>query len=87
VWQKELSLIFFASRAGESIGLGIGMVLINYFFIGLTFVLVSLVVLFHSARFCPYYFGYLGSQYRKTAIHQKFLHCHLKADCVGTDKG
>ena len=86
VWEKELSLIFFGSRAGESISLGIGMVLINYFFIGLTFVLVSLVVLFHRARFCPHYFGYLGSQYRKTAMHQKCLHCHLKADCMSTDK-
>jgi hypothetical protein len=86
VWEKDLALIFFGSRAGETISLGIGLVLLSYFFIGLTLVLTSLVVLFHKARFCPHYFGYLGSLYRKTAMHSKCLHCHLKADCLGTDK-
>jgi hypothetical protein len=85
-WKKELGLIFFGSRAGEGISLGIGISLIHYFFAGLTFVLLSLVVLFHRARFCPHYFGYLGSRYRKTSIHPKCLHCHLKADCMATDK-
>ena len=86
VWQKDLALIFFGSRTGEAISLGIGFVLINYFFIGLTFVLLSLVVIFHRARFCPHYFGYLGSRYRKTSMHPECLYCHLKADCLGTDK-
>jgi len=85
-WKKDLGLIFFGSRTGEAISLGIGFVLIHYFFVGLTFVLLSLVVLFHRARFCPHYFGYLGSRYRTTSMHPKCLHCHLKADCLGTDK-
>lgn len=86
VWNKELGVIFFGSRVGENISLGIGVVLVHYFFVGLTFVLLSLVVLFHRARFCPHYFGYLGSRYRNTPMHPKCLHCHLKADCIGTDK-
>jgi hypothetical protein len=61
VWGKDLGLIFFGSRVGEAIGLGIGMSVVHYFFIGLTFLLIGLVVLLHKFRSCPYYFGYLGS--------------------------
>lgn len=86
VWNKELGLIFFESRIGENISLGLGFVVVHYFFIGLTFVLLSLVVLFHRARFCPHYFGYLGSRYRNTPMHSRCLHCPLKADCIGTDR-
>ncbi|MBT8172203.1 hypothetical protein KJN74_04975 [Candidatus Bathyarchaeota archaeon] len=86
VWKKDLAVIFFGSRVGENISLGLGVVVVHYFFVGLTFVLLSLVVLFHRSRFCPHYFGYLGSRYRNTPMHPKCLHCHLKADCIGTDK-
>jgi len=37
VWNKDLGTIFFGSRTGEGIGLGIGMTLINYVYVGLAF--------------------------------------------------
>jgi hypothetical protein len=37
VWNKDLGTIFFGSRTGEPISLGIGMTLINYVFVGLAF--------------------------------------------------
>ena len=37
VWNKDLGTIFFGSRTGEPISLGIGMTLINYVFVGVAF--------------------------------------------------
>jgi hypothetical protein len=85
VWGKDLSLIFFGSRVGEAIGLGLGMRVVHYFFVGLTFLLVGLAVLFHRFRSCPYYFGYLGSIYRKNPIPSECFHCSLMRDCLMTD--
>jgi len=84
-WNKELGLIFFGSRIGESISLGIGMRLVHYFFIGLTFLLIGLVLLVHNSRSCPFYFGYLGSIYRKNSISVKCFKCPLQKDCRMTD--
>ncbi len=39
VWGKDIPLIFFGSRAGESISLGVGMKVIYYFLMGLTLLL------------------------------------------------
>ncbi len=39
VWGKDIPLIFFGSRAGESISLGVGMKVIYYFLVGLTLLL------------------------------------------------
>jgi len=85
VWHKDLGLIFFGSRIGEAIGLGIGMQPVHYFFIGLTFLLVGLAVLLHKLRSCPYYFGYLGSIYRKDVYPKKCFKCSLQNDCLMTD--
>ena len=41
VWGKDLILIFFGSRTGENISLGIGMKVIHYFLIGLTLILLG----------------------------------------------
>jgi len=86
VWSKDLGLIFFGSRVGEAIGLGIGMRVVHYFFIGFTLLLIGLVMLLHKFRSCPYYFGYLGSIYRKNPIPMKCFECSLKMDCLMTDK-
>ena len=40
-WGKDLTLIFFGSRIGENISLGIGMKVIHYFLIGLTLILLG----------------------------------------------
>ena len=86
VWNKELGLIFFGSRVGEFISLGIGIRLVHYFFVGLTFLLTGLVLLIHNYRACPFYFGYLGSIYRKRNISLKCcLKCPLEKDCRWTD--
>ena len=86
VWNKELGLIFFGSRIGEPISLVIGLRLVHYFFIGLTFLLLGLVLLVHNLRSCPFYFGYLGSIYEKRNISLKCcFKCQLRADCRWTD--
>lgn len=41
VWGKDIFLIFFGSRVGEAISLGIGMRLIAYLLIGIEFVLLA----------------------------------------------
>ena len=45
VWGKDLGSIFFGSRAGEPISLGIGMTVLHYFLIGMIF-LSSGIILF-----------------------------------------
>ena len=49
VWGKDFSLIFFGSRAGESISLGIGLQIIHYYLIG-TLLLFSAIVLLFQKR-------------------------------------
>jgi hypothetical protein len=49
VWGKDIGTIFFSSRAGEGISLGIGMAVIHYFLIGLS-LLAAGVVLFLRKR-------------------------------------
>ena len=85
VWNKDLGLIFFGSRDGELISLGIGMNVLYYFFIGLTLLLIGLVLLIHNFRSCPFYFGYLGSIYRKNRVSLKCFKCPLEKDCRMTD--
>jgi hypothetical protein len=85
-WGKDLGLIFFGSRVDEFIGLKIGMRVIHYFFLGLTFMLVGLISIMHRLRSCPKYFGYLGSIYRKEMVMPvKCFDCTLKKDCIMTD--
>ena len=43
VWNKDIGTIFFGSRTGESITLGIGMKVIHYFLIGLTLLFLGLL--------------------------------------------
>lgn len=50
VWGKDIVLIFFGSRTGENIGLGIGMKVIHYFLIGLALFLSGLVTFFVGRR-------------------------------------
>jgi hypothetical protein len=47
-WGKDLGSIFFGSRAGEPISLGIGMTVMHYFLIGLSLLAVGLVVLLRN---------------------------------------
>jgi len=42
MWGKEIALIFFGSRTGEAISLGIGMKVIYYFLIGLALLILGL---------------------------------------------
>ena len=50
VWGKDIGSIFFGSRAGEAISLGIGMTVIHYFSIGML-LLAAGVALFLKNRF------------------------------------
>ena len=49
VWNKDIGAIFFGSRTGEAISLGIGMTVIHYFSIGML-LLASGLVLFLRKR-------------------------------------
>jgi len=44
-WGKDIAFIFFSSRTGEAISLGIGMKIFDYFLIGLAFPLIGLFIL------------------------------------------
>ena len=48
VWGKDLVLVFFGSRTGESISLGIGMKVIYYFLIGLVLFLPGISTIFRN---------------------------------------
>ena len=85
-WNKDLGLIFFGSRVGEAISLGIGLKVVHYFFVGLTFLLTGITLYVHNSRACPFYFGYLGSIYRTRNIVLKCCgKCPLEKDCRWTD--
>jgi len=43
-WNKDIGTVFFGSRAGEAISLGIGMTLIYYFFIGVSLFAAGTVI-------------------------------------------
>ncbi len=66
VWHKDIALIFFGSRTGENISLGIGMKVIHYFLIGLALLLLGLGVLFRSwSKFSPKVADYTSGQPQK----------------------
>jgi len=44
VWNKDIGTIFFGSRTGESISLGIGMTLIHYLLVGMSLLAAGLVL-------------------------------------------
>ena len=46
LWGKDLSLIFFGSRTGESISLGIGLQLVHYYLIGILLLFSAILLLF-----------------------------------------
>ena len=43
VWNKDLGTIFFGSRTGEAVSLGIGMIMFNYLLIGGSILAVGLL--------------------------------------------
>jgi len=47
-WDKNIALIFFGSRTGENISLGIGMKVIHYFLIGLPLLLSGLITVLRT---------------------------------------
>ena len=50
VWNKDISLIFFGSRAGEAISLGVGMRVIYYFLISLTLIISGMFTFLRKRR-------------------------------------
>ena len=44
VWNKDIETIFFGSRTGENISLGIGMQLIHYLLVGISFLAVGFIL-------------------------------------------
>ncbi len=46
IWKKDLNLIFFGTRAGEGISMGIGLKIIHYYLIGISLLFMSIILLF-----------------------------------------
>ena len=44
VWGKDINLIFFGSRTGENISLGIGLQIIHYYVIGIILIFLAIVL-------------------------------------------
>jgi len=83
-WGKDIVLIFFGSRTGEAISLGIGMKVIYYFLIGLALLLTGAVTFLRKQSKCSHHFGYLASLPKNVPIPQECLICLKVADCMMT---
>ena len=83
-WGKSIALIFFGSRTGEAISLGIGMKVIYYFLIGLALLLTGAVTFLRKQNKCSHHFGYLASLPKNVPIPQECLICLKVADCMMT---
>lgn len=70
---KDIAFIFFGSRAGEAISLGIGMKVIYYFLIGLTLLLSGLLTLLRKRSNGPHHFEYLAGLPKNAHIPQDFV--------------
>jgi hypothetical protein len=46
VWEKDINLIFFGSRAGENISLGMGLQIIHYYLLGITCIFSAILLFF-----------------------------------------
>jgi len=58
---KDIAIIFFGSRTGEAISLGIGMKVVYYFLIGLALLLSGLLTFLRRRSKFLHHFGYLAS--------------------------
>jgi hypothetical protein len=47
---KDISVIFFGSRTGEAMSLGLGVKVIHYFVLGLALLLSGLIIFLRSKR-------------------------------------
>jgi len=72
-WGKNISSIFFGSRTGEAISLGIGMKVIYYFLTGLALLLLGLFTLFRRRSESLRHFGYLTSLPKNVLIPQDLI--------------
>jgi len=72
-WGKDIALIFFGSRTGEAISLGIGMKIIYYFLIGLTLLLSGLLTFLRRQSKRLQHFGYLARFPKNTPILQDLI--------------
>ena len=43
-WNKDIGTIFFGSRTGENVSLGIGMIMVNYLLIGISLLAAGIVL-------------------------------------------
>ena len=46
VWGKDFNAVFFGSRSGENISLGIGLQIIHYYLIGITLIFSAIILFF-----------------------------------------
>jgi len=71
VWSKDIGAIFFGSRTGEAISLGIGMTVIHYFSIGMLLLALGLVMFLRKRIFAAEPQQALLMRPRKTILNHK----------------
>lgn len=72
-WGKDIALIFFGSRTGEAISLGIGMKVIYYFLVGLALLLSGLPTFLRRRSKWLHHFGYLTNLPKNAPILQDLI--------------
>jgi len=70
---KDIALIFFGSRTGEAISLGIGMRVIHYFLISLALLFSGLLIFLRRRSKGLHHFGYLASLPKNAPIPQDLI--------------
>jgi hypothetical protein len=76
VWSKDIGAIFFGSRTGEAISLGIGMTVIHYFSIGMLLLALGLVMFLRKRIFAAEPQQALLMRPRKTILNHKKITNH-----------
>ena len=76
VWNKDIGAIFFGSRTGEAISLGIGMTVIHYFSIGVLLLAVGVVMFLRQRIFAAEPEQVMLIKSQKTSLNQQNSNVH-----------
>ena len=80
VWNKDIGAIFFGSRTGEAISLGIGMTVIHYFSIGMLLLAAGVVLFLRKRIFTAEPQQALLMRSQKTSLNQQNSNVNGKSE-------
>ena len=86
VWNKDIGAIFFGSRTGEAISLGIGMTVIHYFSIGMLLLASGLVMFLRKRIFAAEPQQALLMRPQKTRLNQQNSTANVKSEVKSSMK-